>query len=53
MWKCLDCGSVFDEPITVEEQVGYYGSAPYIETWSACPYCESTEIADYREDEDE
>lgn len=53
MYRCIDCGSVFDEPTTVEDQVAFYGSAPYIEIWDACPYCESTEIVEYYEDADD
>ena len=54
-YKCDDCGSVFDErDITiVEEKVAYYGDAPYIERWNACPFCESTDIYAYNDEEDD
>lgn len=53
MYKCKDCGRIFDEPKLIEDCVGYYGEAPYTEYWDGCPYCESADIAEYREDEDE
>ena len=55
MWKCEDCNSIFDESdmAVVEETVAYYGSAPYIERWNACPFCKSTEIFAYNEDEED
>ena len=46
MYRCLDCDSIFDEheSDTVEEYMGDYGSAPAYETWSACPFCNSTDL---------
>ena len=57
MYKCLDCGSVFDEydAIQVGDFVGYYGDEKAYEMWNGCPYCKSTDltfVSDY-DDEDE
>lgn len=38
MYKCLDCGAVFDEPITTHE--GGYPEEPT----AACPMCKSLDI---------
>ena len=57
MYKCLDCGSVFDEcEVTqVEDFVGYYGDARAYETWDGCPFCESTNltfVSEYDEEDE-
>ena len=46
MYKCLDCGSVFDESDIkqVEEYMGECHGAPAFEYWNACPFCESYDV---------
>ena len=43
MFVCLDCGAIFEEPLTVYESMEFWG-APAWEAWGACPNCRSTEI---------
>ena len=38
MFKCLDCGRIFDEPSTYEEHHPY-GMGYATETFGCCPYC--------------
>ncbi len=45
MYKCLDCGCVFDEPISWSESRGEYWGMPCSEEVSGCPYCKG----DYEE----
>ena len=46
MFRCLDCGSVFDEcDVAISEEcVGEYQGAPAYEHWQVCPFCESSEL---------
>lgn len=44
MYKCNDCGRVFDEPHTWKESRGEFWGQPCYETLSGCPYCESGDI---------
>ena len=42
MYKCEDCGSIFDEPYEYHEyDVGYHAD------W--CPYCHSDDIVEVKE----
>lgn len=43
---CDNCGRIFDEPITVKENMGEHFGFPAYEEWAACPYCKSTDISD-------
>lgn len=59
MIKCYDCGAVFeDSEVVVEEwdePRGEYWGMPCTEhmvEWR-CPFCNSDEVDDYTEDEDE
>lgn len=54
MYKCNDCGRVFEEPEKISEEAFYdcvfdYSCGHYV---YLCPYCESTDI-DYQGEEDE
>lgn len=59
MYKCEDCGSVFDEPEHVPYcKEDYNGVADMFgrQTWGtyeACPYCGSEEINSYCEEDDD
>ena len=59
MYKCDDCGSVFNEPDSVrycyEEECGVtslFGDRHY-GYYDACPYCGSEEINSYYEEDEE
>lgn len=45
MYKCLDCGAVFEEPKFWKEDRGECFGFPSYETMSGCPECEG----DYKE----
>ena len=51
MYKCEECGNVFDEPKMVQECVGEFWGTPAYETWAVCPDCGSDEIEDYEDNE--
>ena len=56
MYKCTECGCIFDEEdvATWEEDMGEFWGAPCTQTMSGCPRCYSTGYEVYREeDEDE
>ena len=42
---CENCGSKFDEPVTVYENAGEHFGYPAREPWAACPCCRSTDIS--------
>lgn len=39
MYKCLECGFVFDEPETYRENVGECWGAPAYQDYDGCPMC--------------
>ena len=39
MYKCIECGAIFEEPKTWEEYRGEYWGCPCSETMSGCPEC--------------
>ncbi len=43
MYKCEECSNKFDKPIVIKEFHNEFPDLPY-ETFSACPFCESTQI---------
>jgi DNA-directed RNA polymerase subunit RPC12/RpoP len=51
IYKCDDCGKLFDEPQLVHELMGECRGQPAYEDWSYCPYCGSTDFDEYDEDE--
>lgn len=53
MYRCADCGEIFDEPEYVQECIGEFWGMPAFETWCRCPYCDSDAVDEYYEDEDE
>lgn len=53
MYKCNDCGEVFDEPKYVQESRGEFWGAPCSETMAYCPHCESEDFEEYYGEEDE
>lgn len=59
MYKCDDCGYIFDEPVRVSEDRtpgGAFEGGSFIETWEECPNCggsfeEYDESEEYDEEE--
>lgn len=45
MYKCFDCGRIFETPHTWQEPRGEFWGMPCTETVSGCPYCDG----DYEE----
>ena len=45
MFKCIECGAVFEEPATWEEDRGEFWGFPCTETVRGCPECKG----DYEE----
>ena len=39
MYKCIECGTVFEEPKTWKEGRGEFWGMPCTETMSGCPKC--------------
>lgn len=39
IYRCFDCGYVFDEPKTWQEYQGECHGVPAFETFSCCPCC--------------
>lgn len=52
MYKCGDCGFVFDFPVTLTEEYECYGR-PSFESNACCPYCFGWCIEDYDDFEEE
>lgn len=44
MFRCLDCGCLFEYPVHYKEQRGDF----YYEEWDGCPRC----AGDFREEDD-
>ena len=53
MYKCEDCGEVFDRPKYTRKCMGEFWGMPAYETWAVCPYCDSEEITKTEEEEEE
>lgn len=53
MWICLDCNTEFEEPSTYQEYMGEFWGTPAYETFCCCPFCESDEIEEKEEPEEE
>lgn len=51
MYKCSDCGKIFEEPRRVKEYSEAWGR-PVYEEWFVCPVCESTDFDEYSEDDE-
>lgn len=41
MYKCNDCGRIFEEPLEIRELMGEYWGAPAYDIFYYCPYCKS------------
>ena len=58
LYKCNDCGAIFEDPC-IEYNHEYFWGAPCVEEFAVCPICRSDGIEeiidtenDYDEDED-
>ena len=55
MYRCCNCGEIFDEPIKEKESYeNYYGVASMFSNYNyftleACPYCGSDDIEEVEE----
>lgn len=52
MYKCLDCGAIFDKPAQWEEDRGEFWGVPCTETCYGCPVCDG-DYEEFIEKEDE
>lgn len=55
MYKCLDCGYIFDEPNRYSEDRtpgGVFEGGSFIEYWYGCPSCAGA-YEEYDEEEEE
>lgn len=54
MFKCFNCGAIFDYPKFVREDRGEFWGSPAYETVSYCPCCGDEDYDEYYDnDEDE
>ena len=53
MYKCAECGFIFEEPSTWTEDRGEWFGFPARETMSGCPKCHGGYDEIIEEDEDE
>ena len=53
MWKCHDCGYIFDEPDKEKEYRGECWGTPAYETMYYCPRCGSEAFTEYSWSDDE
>ena len=53
MYKCNDCGRLFEVPDSYEESRGEFWGVPCTETMYMCPYCERDDFEEYEEEEDD
>lgn len=53
MYRCNDCGHIFDSPSEVRESRGEFWGMLAFETMYYCPYCDSEDFDEYDEDEEE
>lgn len=53
MYRCNDCGAIFDDPQAVEEDRGEFWEMPCTETMYYCPCCESEDFDVYDPDDDD
>lgn len=53
MYRCDDCGAVFDEPKEWQEIRGEFWGVPCYESISGCPYCAGENYYYYDEESEE
>ena len=53
MYRCEDCGVIFETLAIWKENRGEGGGRPAYETITGCPCCRSTDVEEYDPDEEE
>lgn len=53
MYRCEECGAIFETAESWKEYRGECFGYPAYETVSGCPCCRSTDVEEYDPDEDE
>lgn len=53
MFKCNECGEIFEDPEQRQEYMGEFWGMPAYETFSYCPNCGSEEFDEYAGEDDE
>ena len=53
MFRCYDCGELFDDPKYVDEYRGEYWGTPAYERMAYCPCCGSEDFDEYDGNEEE
>ena len=51
MYKCLSCGTVFEEPLRYKEYSEAWGR-PVYEEWAVCPRCYDADFEEYSEEDE-
>lgn len=52
MYKCPECGTIFEEPLRYKEYSEAWGR-PVYEEWVVCPHCKEPGFDEYSEDDEE
>ena len=53
MYRCKDCGAIFDEPAYIKEDRGECFGFPAYEEMAVCPRCKGDDYERMPEDEEE
>lgn len=53
MWKCDECGVIFEALAVWQEDRGEFWGQRAYETMSGCPCCHSTDVEEYDPEEPE
>lgn len=52
MYRCEDCGEIFDFPKIIYENHGEFWGMPAYEKWAVCPNCHDNNFDEYYSDDD-
>lgn len=52
MYRCNNCGTVFEETAITGEIIGEAWGRPIWENWACCPCCEDTDIEEVEDESD-
>lgn len=53
MFRCNNCGHIFNKPKSEKWATGEYHGHTAYETWSVCPECRSEDYDEYEEEDEE
>ena len=53
MYRCNDCGREFEEPASYDDYRGEFWGQPVSERIAVCPFCESGDFDEIKEDSDD